>query len=114
MSSTQLKDHIIIGIKGSVLALNAFTGAEVWRTHCKGSSFINVVEQDGRIFATTYGEIFCLDANTGQILWHNPLRGMGFGHITISGSGQVPFAQQISDEESASNTTNQTMMHTSS
>ena len=100
MSTTRQNDVVIIGIKGSVLALNASTGAEIWATHCKGSTFINVHEQDGRIFATTYGEIFCLDALTGQILWHNPLRGLGFGHITISGSPQVPFAQQIADETS--------------
>ena len=114
MRGTKLNDLVIIGIKGTVLALSASNGAEVWRTHCKGSTFINVCEQDGRIFATTYGEIFCLDGLTGRLLWHNPLRGMGFGLITVSGSSQVPFAQQISDDESASQSTNTMMMNSSS
>ena len=35
-----------IGIKGSVVALNRFTGQQVWTTYLKGSDFVNVVVQD--------------------------------------------------------------------
>ncbi len=77
-------DLIFVGIKGSVLALDRSTGAQVWATHLKGSDFVNVVLDDGKIFASCYGEIFCLDPLTGAGIWHNPLKGFGTGLATIA------------------------------
>jgi outer membrane protein assembly factor BamB len=75
---------LFIGIKGSVIALNRATGQQVWVTHLKGSDFVNVVLQDGMLFATCYGEVFCLDPLTGDGIWSNPLKGFGTGLITIA------------------------------
>jgi hypothetical protein len=50
------------------------TGAEVWRTDLKGSDFVNVALQDGDLYATAKGELFCLDPATGTIRWRNPLK----------------------------------------
>ena len=36
-------DLIFIGIKGSVIAIEAATGRQCWSTHLKGSDFVNVV-----------------------------------------------------------------------
>ena len=77
-------DLVFIGIKGSVVALNRASGEQVWAAHLKGSDFVNVVMQEGRIFATAYGEIFCLDPLTGNTLWHNRLKGFGMGLATIA------------------------------
>ena len=95
-------DLVIIGIKGTVLALGGATGQEVWRTHLKGSYFTNVSHQGERVFAGTRGEMFCLDARTGRLLWHNPLKGMGFGLITIGDAAQAPPGAQQQDDEAAS------------
>ncbi len=62
MNSSEL---IFIGIRGSVVALNRATGSQVWATHLKGYDLVNVLVENGRIFASSYGEIFCLDPNTG-------------------------------------------------
>ena len=75
---------VFIGIKGSVVALNRATGEQVWATHLKGSDFVNVVVQDGTVLASCYGEIFCLDPLTGNVRWHNPLKGLGRGLATIA------------------------------
>ncbi len=75
---------VFVGIKGSVVALNRSTGEQTWVTHLKGSSFVNVVLDAGRILATTYGEIFCLDPRSGQVMWHNRLTGFGLGLATIA------------------------------
>src|SRR4051812_30931163 len=75
---------VILGIKGTVLALDPASGQEVWRTALKGSQFTNLTRQNGRILAATVGEVFCLDANTGRLLWMNPLKGMGFGVVTFA------------------------------
>ena len=88
-------DLVFIGIKGSVVALNHFTGQQAWATHLKGSDFVNVVLLDGAVLASCYGEIFCLDPLTGNALWHNPLKGFGMGLATIAtehnpGDGNAP------------------------
>ena len=53
----------------------------------KGSDFVNVALQDGDLYATTKGELFCLDPTTGGVRWQNPLKGFGTGLITIAASG---------------------------
>jgi outer membrane protein assembly factor BamB len=75
---------VFIGIKGSVVALNRATGQQVWATHLKGWDFVNVVLQDGAILASAYGEIFCLEPLTGNVLWNNRLKGFGTGLATIA------------------------------
>jgi len=87
MSQTNL---IFIGIKGTTLALDRATGQEVWRTKLIGSDFANVVFLDGDLYATTDGELFCLDAATGKLRWQNPLKGLGLGLVTIA----APQSQQ--------------------
>jgi outer membrane protein assembly factor BamB len=83
MSQTNL---IFIGIKGTVVALDSSTGSEVWRSKLKGNDFVNVVLQDGDLYATTKGELFRLDRATGKTRWQNPLKGLGLGLITIAAS----------------------------
>jgi outer membrane protein assembly factor BamB len=41
------RDAILIGIQGTVVALERATGTELWRTALKGSQFVNVTLQDG-------------------------------------------------------------------
>jgi outer membrane protein assembly factor BamB len=75
-----------IGIDGTALALGRATGNEIWRTRLVGD-FVNVVVQDGDLYATTKGELFCPDPATGVIRWQNPLKGLGRGLVTIAASG---------------------------
>ncbi len=82
-------DLLFIGIKGSVIALDRATGAQIWTTHLKSSDFVNVVFDAGRIYATTSGEVFCLEPLTGNAVWHNPLKGFGWGLATIAGEDDL-------------------------
>ncbi|MDX2039990.1 MAG: PQQ-binding-like beta-propeller repeat protein [Acidobacteriota bacterium] len=87
---------IYLGIKGAVIALNRANGQEIWRTTLKGGDFVNIVLDGNHLYATTRGEIFCLDTKTGEPRWHNELKGLGLGLISIatpSGS-QVLSAQE--------------------
>ena len=87
-----VSDIVFLGIKGSVVALDRATGTQVWATHLKGRDFVNVVLDEGEIYAAASGELFCLDQSTGQVRWHNPLKGFGWGLMTIAtrGSSQIP------------------------
>lgn len=81
---------VYIGVRGNVLAINAATGAEIWRTQVPTADFVNVVLSGGRIFATTRGELHALDPASGRVLWSNQLKGLGMGLVTIAGSNQTP------------------------
>ena len=81
---------VFIGIKGSVVGLDRTTGAEVWTTDLKGSGFVNVVLAGGKLYATTYGEVFCLDPLMGNTLWHNRLKGFGTGLAAIATENNQP------------------------
>ncbi len=77
-------DLVFVGIRGSVIAVSRATGQQVWATHLKGSDFVNVVVENGAVLATTYGELFCLDAASGTAVWHNELKGFGRGFATMA------------------------------
>ena len=85
----KISDLIFIGIKGSVIALDRASGEQVWATHLKGYDFVNVLVENGTLFATCYGEVFCLNPLTGEGLWHNRLKGLGTGLATIATEGAV-------------------------
>ena len=78
---------IFLGIKGSVIALDAATGKQLWVTHLKGSDFVLIVLDGDNLYATTYGEIFSLDPKTGEGRWHNPLKGFGLGLVSVAVKG---------------------------
>lgn len=84
---------ILVGIHGSVVALERSTGMELWRTKLKSSDFVNVVLDGDDIFATTKGEIFCLDPATGSIRWRNPLKGLGWGLASMA-TGSLSWSAQ--------------------
>lgn len=85
---------VYIGIKGCVLALDRATGAQVWSTSLRGGEFVNVVLSEGELYGATKGELYCLDPATGHIRWHNPLKGLGWGLVSIAAPGVA--ANQIS------------------
>jgi len=80
----KLSELVFVGIGKAVVALDRASGQQVWTTRLKGYDFVNVVLDDGTLFATCCGEIFCLDPYTGAVLWHNPLKGFGTGLVTIA------------------------------
>ena len=81
-------DRIFLGAGGHVVALDAATGHELWRTRVSGSwgsgYVTGVALVEGRLFATYNGEITCLDPITGNLLWHNGLSGLGTGFVSVA------------------------------
>ena len=81
--------NLYIGIKSSVLALNRKTGAQVWRTQLpakykSSASLVDVFRDAEGLFATCAGELFALDPGDGRIIWHEPLKGLGMGFVTVA------------------------------
>jgi outer membrane protein assembly factor BamB len=109
------KNVVVLGLKGRVVAFRKDTGARLWETRLKSSSFVTVVADDARVFAHTSGEFFCLDLQTGSQLWHDGLKGYGYDLASIALPGLPTALPAIVEKKrrddaatSASTTTNTT------
>jgi hypothetical protein len=81
-------DRVFVGLKGTVVAIDRATGKTLWSTELKGSDFVNVMLQDGDLFAACRGRLYRLDPATGSVQWCNELPGLGYGIISIAGASQ--------------------------
>ena len=103
-------NHIYVGIKGTVLALDRSSGVVVWQTGLSGGTFVNLADDGDRVYALSQGEAFCLDARDGRILWKNPLKGfgLGLGSILVPGNNNshasAAVAQIRSNQQAAAAT----------
>lgn len=84
------KKHLLFaGIHNVVVALDVRDGAEVWRTKIGGMMLVNVLWDGVELFASAKGEIWKLDPATGELLWHNKLKGLGTGSVIMASSRMV-------------------------
>jgi outer membrane protein assembly factor BamB len=81
-----MKNVLYIGIGGHIVAIQASTGKELWRTKLKRASFVTVCERPEAIYGGGAGHLFCLDPATGAIRWENGLDGLGLGLISFGDS----------------------------
>ncbi|MEO6526496.1 MAG: PQQ-binding-like beta-propeller repeat protein [Gemmatimonadaceae bacterium] len=77
---------IFIGIKNVVVAIDDRTGAEVWRAELRSSDYVTVLWDGEALLAANSGEVWRLDPANGQELWHNELKGMGRGLVSLASS----------------------------
>jgi len=83
-------DFVFVGLKNRVTALGKNDGQIVWTTALPGGlgeEFVTLSCDDRRVFACAHGQIHCLDLFSGQILWHNELKGHGYGIASICLAG---------------------------
>jgi outer membrane protein assembly factor BamB len=95
---------LIIGTNGSVAAIDPATGDTLWATALEtGGLFsstnhedVSVILRDGNVFAGCSGHLFCLAAASGEILWHNDLKGFGHNDISLAVEGvSVQFLEKV-------------------
>ena len=61
----------------------------MWRTQLparykSSASLVDVFRDAEGLFATCAGELFALDPGDGRLLWHEPLKGLGMGFVTVA------------------------------
>src|SRR5687768_74927 len=95
------KTLFFVGIKSSILAIDERTGGEVWRTKLKGSDFVTVLWDGEALLAANGGELFRLEPQTGALMWHNELKGLGRGVVSLA-STRAPNTGSQSDAGIAS------------
>ena len=74
---------LFIGAQGKVLAFDAETGGELWRSKLKGSGTVLLHRDGEHLYASVSGELWCLDAANGAVRWHNKLKGLGLGIVSM-------------------------------
>ena len=80
---------LYIGIKGRVVALDRISGDEVWRTELRSSEFVTTLWDGDALFAATSGEAWRLNPKNGEVLWHNSMKGLGRGVVSLASSAAV-------------------------
>lgn len=75
---------IFVGIKNCVIALDDRTGAERWRTALRSSDYVSVLWDGEALLAACGGEVWRLDPEGGQVVWHNELKGLGRGLVSLA------------------------------
>src|SRR5690606_27850635 len=79
---------VYVAVKHTVLAIDRATGAEVWRTklpkvRLRMNDFVGLALDGDALFASSSGEVFCLDAANGTVRWHNELDKLGVGVVSL-------------------------------
>ena len=86
---------IFIGIKNQVVALDDRTGAEVWRAKLRSSDFVTVMWDGEALFAANSGEVWRVHPERGEVMWHNELKGMGRGLVSMASTRRATAATNV-------------------
>lgn len=84
--ATKRLGPLYIGLGGHLVAIDRATGAEIWRTKLRSSSFVTISVEPDAVYAGANGELYCVDPATGAIRWHNRLKGLGMSVVAFGGS----------------------------
>ncbi len=79
-----IQELLFIGIKDVVVAVRRRDGVELWRTKLKSGGFVNVLWDGEGLFAASGGEVFRLNPTDGGILWHDQMKGLGTGVVSLA------------------------------
>ncbi len=103
-------EPLIIGTNGLVACVDPTTGSLRWKTELTTGSVISsnarkdvsVLLRGSIVFAGCSGHLYCIDAESGAILWHNPLQGFGHNDISLAMDGvSVQFLQKVEGKGSS-------------
>ena len=77
---------LFVGGFGYVTAMDKLTGEEVWRTSLPGTGyrFVNLLIEDGAVFAASGGRLFSLSPDNGEIRWQNYMPGLGYDCFALA------------------------------
>jgi len=96
-----IEQLIFVGLNGYALALHRDTGEIVWSNDQMKSGYVTMLLDFDRLIVSTNGFIYCLDPLTGNIQWHNPLRGYGVGAPTSLVSVRGQTSQTVIEQAAA-------------
>ena len=96
---------IFVGFGHHAIALDRDTGEIVWVNSEMHTGYISMLLDGDRLIASSNGYMYCLNPMTGEVLWHNPLKGFGVGvaHLaSVRGQSSQFQIEQAAEEEQTS------------
>src|SRR3954449_2888081 len=91
MSIDKLAQLVFVGFNGRAAALDRDSGEIVWSNNDMHRGYVTLLLDGDRLIASSNGYMYCLDPYTGDILWHNPMTGFGYGVTSLASvRGQSP------------------------
>lgn len=91
MTQTEIETPLYIGTNGHVVALDPWTGNELWRTklpRCGGmGQIVSITIKHHLLFAGASGRAWCLDKRDGRVLWQNNLPRLGYHDVMVAIEG---------------------------
>jgi outer membrane protein assembly factor BamB len=76
---------IFVGFNSRVAALDRTSGQVVWKWKSpKGSGLAALLLDGDRLIVSVQGYTYCLDPLSGDVIWTNPLKGMGLGTTCLA------------------------------
>jgi outer membrane protein assembly factor BamB len=80
----QLGNLLFVGLNSKVIALDRESGDLIWTWKTpKGHGFVTLLLDGDQLIAAVSGYVSCLAPQTGELIWHNPLKGMGSGYTSL-------------------------------
>jgi outer membrane protein assembly factor BamB len=79
-SPTDADSLVFVGFNSRVAALDRSSGELIWKWKCpRGSGFAALLLDGDRLIVSVQGYTYCLNPLNGELMWDNPLKGMGLG-----------------------------------
>ncbi len=76
---------IFVGFNSRVAALDRTNGEMLWSWKSPQGTGIAALLLDGdRLIVTVQGYTYCLDPLSGDLIWENPLKGLGLGTACLA------------------------------
>lgn len=80
--------RVLLAYSDELVCLSYAKGELLWRSKVPTGT-MSIVADGDEIFFGSLGEVGCVDANTGAVLWHHPFKGMGQGAVALGVPGNV-------------------------
>lgn len=92
-----MSEKIFVGARGFVAALDAESGEQVWRTRLPSgapTSLLTMLLKGGRLYMGYADRAYCLESNTGAILWTNEVGAPDDQPMRLAMPGATEFASE--------------------
>jgi outer membrane protein assembly factor BamB len=84
-TSVKTADLLFVGFNKRVAALDRYSGEIVWDWKApKGTGYPAILLDGDRLLVSVQGYTYCLEPTRGDVVWENPLKGMGVGIACIA------------------------------
>ena len=81
----QVPEILYAAMDKNVAAIDAATGAELWRRKLpKGGGLVNMLIKGDFLYVSSDGYVYCMERFMGEILWRNDMKKLGFGAVMLA------------------------------